>query len=26
VKYWRGRLVDRPANPYSFGWSFRASA
>jgi hypothetical protein len=26
VKYWRGRLQDRPANPYSFGWTFRASA
>ena len=26
VKYWPGRLQDRPANPYSFGWTFRASA
>lgn len=26
VKYWRGRLQDRPANPYSFGWTFRAGA
>jgi hypothetical protein len=26
VKYWRGRLQDRPGNPYSFGWTFRASA
>lgn len=25
VKYWRGRLQDRPANPYSFGWTFRAA-
>ena len=23
VKYWQGRLQDRPANPYSFGWTFR---
>jgi len=26
VKYWRGRLQDRPANPYTFGWTFRATA
>ena len=26
VEYWRGRLQDRPANPYTFGWTFRASA
>jgi len=26
VKYWNGRLVDRPARPYSFSWTFRASA
>jgi hypothetical protein len=26
VKYWPGRLQDRPANPFTFGWSFRASA
>ncbi len=26
VKYWEGRLVDRPANPYSFSWSFVAKA
>jgi hypothetical protein len=26
VKYWSRRLTDRPANPPSFGWSFRASA
>jgi len=26
VKYWRGRLQDRPADPYSFGWTFRAGA
>jgi hypothetical protein len=26
VKYWRGRLQDRPAHPYSFGWTFRAGA
>ena len=26
VKYWRGRLQDRPANPYSYGWTFRATA
>jgi hypothetical protein len=26
VKYWRGRLQDRPSNPFSFGWTFRSSA
>jgi hypothetical protein len=26
VKYWNGRVVDRPKNPYSYSWSFRASA
>jgi hypothetical protein len=26
VKYWEGRLVDRPGKTYSFSWSFRASA
>ena len=26
VKYWNGRLQDRPAKPYSFSWTFRASA
>jgi hypothetical protein len=26
VKYWQGRLQDRPANPSSFGWTFRAGA
>jgi len=26
VKYWDGRLQDRPEKTYSFGWSFRASA
>lgn len=26
VRYWRGRLQDRPADPFTFGWSFRASA
>jgi hypothetical protein len=26
VRYWRGRLQDRPADPFSFGWTFRASA
>jgi hypothetical protein len=26
VKYWDGRLQDRPAKPYSFSWNFRASA
>jgi hypothetical protein len=26
VKYWDGRLQDRPNKPYSFSWSFRASA
>ena len=26
VKYWDGRLQDRPAKPYTFSWSFRASA
>jgi hypothetical protein len=29
VKYWPGRLQDRPANPaklFSFGWTFRAAA
>jgi hypothetical protein len=26
VKYWRGRLEDRPRDPFSFGWTFRAGA
>jgi hypothetical protein len=26
VKYWRGRLQDRPADPFTFGWTFRATA
>jgi hypothetical protein len=26
VKYWNGRLQDRPAKPYSFSWSFVAKA
>ena len=26
VKYWDGRLQDRPGKTYSFSWSFRASA
>jgi hypothetical protein len=26
VKYWSQKLTNRPANPPSFGWSFRASA
>jgi hypothetical protein len=26
VKYWNGRLQDRPAQPYSFSWSFVAKA
>jgi hypothetical protein len=26
VKYWEGRLQDRPEKPYSFGWSFQAKA
>lgn len=26
VLYWDGRLQDRPDNPYSFSWTFRASA
>ena len=26
VKYWDGRLQDRPASPFSYTWSFRASA
>ena len=26
VRYWNGRLQDRPAKPFSFSWSFRASA
>jgi hypothetical protein len=26
VKYWPGRLQDRPANPFSYGWTFQASA
>jgi hypothetical protein len=26
VKYWDGRLQDRPARPYSFSWSFVAKA
>jgi hypothetical protein len=26
VKYWDGRLQDRPAKPYSYSWNFRASA
>jgi hypothetical protein len=26
VKYWNGRLQDRPAKPYTYSWSFRAAA
>lgn len=26
VKYWNGRLQDRPAKPYSYSWSFVAKA
>jgi hypothetical protein len=26
VKYWRGRLQDRPSRPFSFGWTFRVGA
>jgi hypothetical protein len=26
VKYWNGRLQDRPDKPYSFSWSFVAKA
>ena len=26
VLYWPGRLQDRPAKPFSFGWTFRAEA
>jgi hypothetical protein len=26
VKYWDGRLQDRPAKPFSYSWQFRASA
>ena len=26
VKYWNGRLQDRPAKPYSFSWTFVAKA
>jgi hypothetical protein len=26
VRYWNGRLQDRPAKPYSFSWSFVAKA
>jgi hypothetical protein len=26
VKYWNGRLQDRPAKPYSFSWSFQVKA
>jgi hypothetical protein len=26
VLYWNGRLQDRPEKPYSFSWTFRASA
>jgi hypothetical protein len=26
VKYWDGRLVDRPAKPYTYSWQFDASA
>jgi hypothetical protein len=26
VKYWSQKLTNRPANPPSYGWSFRASA
>jgi len=26
VKYWRGRLVDRPAKTFSYSWSFVAKA
>jgi len=26
VKYWNGRVQDRPAKPFSYSWQFRASA
>jgi hypothetical protein len=26
VKYWNGRLQDRPAKPFSYSWRFRAGA
>jgi len=26
VRYWNGRLQDRPAKPFSYSWQFRASA
>jgi hypothetical protein len=26
VQYWNGRVQDRPAKPFSYSWSFRASA
>jgi hypothetical protein len=26
VKYWNGRVQDRPARPFSYSWQFRASA
>jgi hypothetical protein len=26
VKYWDGRLQDRPARPFSYSWTFQASA
>jgi hypothetical protein len=26
VKYWNGRLQDRPKKPFSYNWKFRASA
>ncbi len=26
VKYWNGRLQDRPTKPFSYNWQFRASA
>jgi hypothetical protein len=26
VKYWDGRLVDRPAKPFTYSWQFDASA
>jgi hypothetical protein len=26
VKYWQGRLQDRPAKPFSYSWTFRVGA
>ena len=26
VKYWEGLLKDRPANPFSYSWTFKAAA